>query len=110
MTVFLLHCQGSYALQKRPETGLLAGLWEFPHVPGRLELPEALAQLESWDIIPEDVERVSDKTHIFTHIQWDMHGWYIRCRNTPDRFQWAPPESRALPTAFRMFLDLDSIS
>ena len=104
MTVFLLHSEDGYALSKRPETGLLAGLWEFPHVPGKLELPQVLAQLEVWGIVPEEVERSSDKTHIFTHVQWDMRGWYIRCRTGGD-FIWTPPQTVALPTAFRMFLD-----
>ena len=104
MTVFLLHNADGYALRKRPETGLLAGLWEFPHVPDKLELPQVLAQLEHWGIVPEDVERSSEKTHIFTHVQWDMQGWYIRCKTGGD-FTWAPPESLALPTAFRLFLE-----
>lgn len=107
MTVFLLECDGQWALQKRPETGLLAGLWEFPHVPGTLEVREALAQLEHWKIVPEEVCRSSDKVHIFTHIQWNMRGWYIRCANCPDSFTWAAADQLdsvyALPTAFRQF-------
>ena len=103
MTVFLLHSTDGYALRKRPETGLLAGLWEFPHVAGKLELPQVLAQLEAWGIVPEEIERSSDKTHIFTHVQWEMRGWYIRCR-TGGAFTWAPPQNVALPTAFRIFL------
>ena len=105
MTVFLLHCSGDYALHKRPETGLLAGLWEFPHVPGKLELSEALAQLESWGVIPEEIERSTEKTHIFTHVQWDMRGWHIRCRKPSGSFCWGRPEDHALPTAFRIFLE-----
>ena len=107
MTVFLLECDGQWALRKRPGTGLLAGLWEFPHVPGTLEAREALAQLEQWGLVPEEIRRSSDKIHIFTHIQWNMRGWYIRCANCPDSFTWAAPDQLdtvyALPTAFRQF-------
>ena len=106
MTVFILECDGCFALNKRADTGLLASLWEFPHVPGRLSDQEALAQLEKWGIVPEEILRSSDKIHIFTHIQWNMHGWYIRCRNT-DSFVWAKESELddvyALPTAFRQF-------
>ena len=110
MTVFLLRCRGQWAVQKRPETGLLAGLWEFPHVPGTLELEDALQQLERWGVHPSEVERSSDKVHIFTHVQWNMRGWYFQCANTPPQFQWADEEQLnttfALPTAFRIFRDM----
>ena len=46
-TVFILSCDGRYALRKRPDPGLLAGLWEFPNVPGKLETKKALDQVES---------------------------------------------------------------
>lgn len=36
-TVFLLVREGRLALRRRPDTGLLAGLWEFPNVEGALE-------------------------------------------------------------------------
>jgi hypothetical protein len=42
ITVFVLNCAGFLALRKRPATGLLAGLWEFPNVPGYLEAQEDL--------------------------------------------------------------------
>ena len=107
MTVFILDCDGRYALQKRPNKGLLAGLWEFPHAPGTLEAEEALAQLEAWGVRPREVIRSSDKIHIFTHIQWNMRGWYIRVGHAPSSFTWAAEQELdtvyALPTAFRQF-------
>jgi A/G-specific adenine glycosylase len=105
MTVFLLHSDDGHALRKRPETGLLAGLWEFPHVPGKLELPQVLEQLEQWGIVPIDIERSVERTHIFTHVQWDMRGWHIHCRARDNGFIWKKPEIVALPTAFRLFLE-----
>ncbi len=106
MTVFILECDGCFALNKRADTGLLAGLWEFPHVPGTLDAEAALAQLNLWGIQPQELLRSSDKIHIFTHIQWNMHGWYIRCNNT-NSFVWAKEHELddvyALPTAFRQF-------
>lgn len=107
MTVFLLRCRGQWALQKRPDKGLLAGLWEFPHVPGTLELDAALAQLAAWGLRPTEVERSTDKVHIFTHVQWNMRGWYFQCAEPDGPFQWAGEalldSQYALPTAFRMF-------
>ena len=107
MTVFILDHDGCFALNKRPKTGLLADLWEFPHVPGTLDVEKALAQLNIWGIEPAEILRSSDKIHIFTHIQWNMRGWYIRCGNTADHFTWAAEaeldDIYALPTAFRQF-------
>ncbi len=107
MTVFILDWAGQYALKKRQSTGLLADLWEFPHVPGTLDAKAVLKQLELWDIIPEDIIKSSDKIHIFTHVQWNMHGWHIRCANPSRRFIWATEaelnDIYALPTAFRQF-------
>ena len=36
MTVYLLLREGRIALRRREARGLLAGLWEFPHIPGTL--------------------------------------------------------------------------
>ena len=105
MTVFLLHREGDYALNRRPDTGLLAGLWEFPHVSGKLELEAALAQLEAWGAVPEEIERSVERTHIFTHVQWEMRGWFLRCKTLPPDFVHGKPEAYALPTAFRLFLE-----
>ena len=105
MTVFLLHRDGEFALRKRPDTGLLAGLWEFPHVSGKQELPQVLAHLEAWGCIPEEIEKSVERTHIFTHVQWEMRGWFIRCRTLPADFTHGNPEAYALPTAFRLFLE-----
>jgi len=105
MTVFLLHLDGDYALNKRPDTGLLAGLWEFPHVPGKLALEDALAQLDAWGAVPEEIEKSVERTHIFTHVQWEMRGWHIRCRKLPENFAHGRPDACALPTAFRLFVE-----
>jgi len=107
MTVFILECDGSYALRKRPDTGLLAGLWEFPHVSGDLNAEQALHQLEQWGLAPEELLRSTDKVHIFSHVQWNMKGWYFRCSNRSPDFRWAAEaeldQIYALPTAFRQF-------
>ena len=109
MTVFIPSCDGSYALRKRESTGLLADLWEFPHVPGKLETPEALLALETMGLKPKELYRQVDKKHIFTHIQWNMRGYYLELSEPDGDFQWLTPEeireSAALPTAFRQFFD-----
>ena len=107
MTVFIACCGGRYALQKRPDAGLLAGLWQFPHVPGRLDTEAALAAAEAMGLAPREILRSVERKHIFTHIQWQMRGWYLETTDCHPDFVWLTAEEirrdAALPTAFRQF-------
>ncbi|MBR5125690.1 MAG: A/G-specific adenine glycosylase [Oscillospiraceae bacterium] len=106
-TVFIFSCDGKYALEKRPERGLLAGLWQFPNLPEYLDLPDILSATEAMGLSPRELKREVFRKHIFTHIQWDMKGIYLEVANTGGRFQWFTKkeieEQAALPTAFRQF-------
>lgn len=106
-TVFILSCGGRFALEKRPEQGLLAGLWQFPNCPGRLETGDALAQVEEMGLRPREILRQVERKHIFTHIQWQMRGVYIEVAEPAGSFCWRTEEEidreAALPTAFRQF-------
>ena len=104
-TVFLLRCGDLWAVEQRPQTGLLAGLWQFPNVDGTLTDTEALALAEQWGVRPRELEKLSDRVHIFTHIRWNLRGVYLQCAAMPDRFCWKKPETVALPTAFRQFAE-----
>ena len=107
MTVFILSCDGKYALQKRPDTGLLASLWQFPNCEGKLELVQALEQVRQWGMTPEDILRQTERSHMFTHIRWEMRGIYMEVAAPGGEFTWLSPEEiekeAALPTAFRQF-------
>ena len=106
-TVFILSCDGRYALEKRPNRGLLAGLWQFPNVAGHLEVPQALAAVETMGIHPKDILRETEKKHIFTHIEWNMKGFWLEVTDTAGNFHWFTKDEindqAALPTAFRQF-------
>ena len=111
-TVFILSCDGRYALRKRPNTGLLAGLWEFPNVPGKLETEGALAQAESFGLRPREIYRQIERKHIFTHIRWEMRGVYLEVAEPGGEFAWLTAEEiekeAALPTAFRQFWEVET--
>ena len=106
-TVFILCCDGRYALEKRSNSGLLAGLWQFPNTVGTLEPEAAIFWLERSGIRVRDILRQTEKKHIFTHIQWNMRGIYMNTADTNDKFVWMTAEEieekAALPTAFRQF-------
>lgn len=106
-TVFILRCGTRIAVRRRPEQGLLAGLWELPNVDGKCSAQQALAQAERWGVHPRELCRSSEKTHIFTHIRWELRGFYIECAEAAPLFTWIDParfrQDIALPTAFRIF-------
>lgn len=107
-TVFILRCGDKLAVCKRPPRGLLAGLWQLPDTVGALETQQAVALAESWGVRPLRVEKTVRRTHIFTHVQWNMTGCYLLCGEEA-KFVWVTPEelsaSIGLPTAYRQFLD-----
>jgi len=107
MTVFILSCDGAYALEKRPASGLLADLWQFPNVPGRLELNDALRELERLGFRIRNVFRCVERNHIFTHVEWKMTGFYAEVSEKQGSLAWMTAEeirsSAAIPTAFRQF-------
>ena len=111
-TVFILSCDGRYALRTRPDTGLLAGLWEFPNVPGKLETEEALLLAESFGLRPREIYRQIERKHIFTHIRWEMRGVYLEVAEPGGEFAWLTAEEiekeAALPTAFRQFWEVET--
>lgn len=108
-TVFILSCQGSYGLCKRPDMGLLAGLWQFPDVEGKLELPLALEWVEENGLKTVQIYRQVERKHIFTHVQWEMRGYYLEVEAQAGTFAWftaAQLEAEAaLPTAYRQFYE-----
>ncbi len=106
-TVFILSCDGMYALEKRPDSGLLAGLWQFPNVSGKLSPEEALTAVEAMGLLPRELLRQAERSHIFTHIRWDMRGFYLEVKEPAGDLAWRTAEEvesqAALPTAFRQF-------
>ena len=111
LTVFLLRCGDLTALRRRPDSGLLAGLWEFPNVPGHLSPEAAIRTAEDWGVQPRELLLSLRRTHVFTHVEWDMQCYLLHCAAAPDRFIWADraalENGYALPTAFRMFRDVE---
>jgi A/G-specific adenine glycosylase len=108
-TVFLLSCRGRYAVCKRPETGLLAKLWEFPNINGHLSEEQAFAYLGSLGLSPVGVTACGDAVHIFTHIEWHMRGYAAECMMPSAELVWQSAEELlghyAIPSAFRTYTE-----
>lgn len=108
LTVLLLRYGDRIALRKRPADGLLAGLWEFPNLSGKLSLDETERALLHMGIHSHDLRTCGDASHIFTHITWNMTGIAVTCDGLSDGFVWFTREELehevAIPTAFRFYL------
>ena len=106
-TVFILLTEDTVALHKRSTSGLLAGMWEFPNVDAKLDKQAAVTQVTGWQAEPLDLLMQTSYTHIFSHVEWHMTAYYIRCRKTNKKWKWVTKESLdetyALPSAFRPF-------
>lgn len=107
-TVFIFTCGVRLAICKRKETGLLAGLWQFPNIEGKLDAQQALDTAKEFGLHIRDITSQIEHTHIFTHVQWDMRAFYMTCDNMTEEFTWATLDeiqsTYALPTAFAMFI------
>ena len=105
-TVFLIQSEGKTGVRKRGEQGLLAGLYEFPSLEGKLEEDQVRERLEEClgvngtekkdgnvvngaydrnraiggkdeDSEKQIVERLPEAKHVFTHVEWHMTGWRL---------------------------------
>ena len=76
-TVLLIRRDETYAIRKRPDSGLLSGLYEFPNEAGELSSDDALAKAESLGLMPLRIKKLSAARHIFSHVEWHMTGYEI---------------------------------
>ena len=107
MTVIILQdTDGNYLLHKRPDKGLLAGLWEFRHTDGFLNEVESKNALQAYH--PEKIVPLGRYTHIFTHVRWEMECYAAVVRDAPPGFVTVTPQEMktayALPKAFGKIL------
>lgn len=107
-TILILYCQGKYALQKRPDKGLLAGLWEFPNLEGKYTKSQLSAWLAEQGMEPLEITAGEKAVHIFSHIEWQMSSFHIRLADPAPRYAWADrkelEEIYSLPSAYSAFL------
>ena len=106
-TILLLHSGRRFAIRKRPASGILAGLWEFPGCEGRLSAAQALQEAEKLGVCPLSSEPCGSAKHIFTHVEWRMTGYLISCACEADSLLWLSPEEisagYSIPTALRFW-------
>lgn len=76
-TVLLLEKNGEYAIRKRNNKGLLAGLWELPTLDGKLSIIAVEELLIGQGERIREIQTLGEAKHIFSHIEWHMTGYHI---------------------------------
>ena len=77
-TVFIIQDGECTAIRKRPEKGLLAGLYELPNTQGHLKSEDALLYVKELGLDPLYIEELPPAKHIFSHIEWRMQAYRIK--------------------------------
>ena len=109
-TVLLLRCGERWAIHRRAENGFLAGMWEFPGLDGRVDKERAEAYLQSLGIKVYEIRECGESRHIFTHVEWQMTGYFAECEQEGGEYVWKSAEeirnTCAIPTAFKSYIKL----
>lgn len=76
-TVLIFKDGKQIAIRKRPAKGLLAGLYEFPNLEGKLSMDEVTEYSKKIGLMPVRVQKLPEAKHIFSHIEWHMIGYEV---------------------------------
>lgn len=104
VTVFLFEHDGKFAIEKRSEQGLLAGLYQFPNKVGEFSM-DFLAK----EYNVRSIKRLDKSKHIFTHLVWNMSGYHIKICDELSGYKFVTPAEiesvYSIPTAFKHYRD-----
>ncbi len=76
-TVLIIRSDKEVLVEKRPDKGLLAGLWQLPSLDGHCTEDQVLAHARSLGLDVVRIESLPAAKHIFTHIEWHMIGYQL---------------------------------
>ena len=77
-TILIIQDENRAVIKKRPDKGLLAGLYEFPSMEGYHTAEDVVKYLGENGLNTLRIQRLADSKHIFSHKEWHMMGYQIR--------------------------------
>lgn len=77
-TILVIQDANLVALCKRPDKGLLAGMYEFPSMEGHRDEEQVIAYLKELGLSPIRLRKLAPAKHVFTHKEWHMTGYEVR--------------------------------
>lgn len=109
-TILLIRKEEKVAIRKRPDSGLLAGMYELPSLKGFHTVEEVAEYLAGSGLKTLHVQPLEEAKHIFTHREWHMKGFMVKVeepepmRDTGERWLFIEPEETEnrypIPSAF----------
>ena len=107
-TVFALYDEGAPLLLKRPNKGLLAGLYELPNESGTLSTEEALTWMTARGLHPVGTLLSYSAKHVFTHIEWHMRVYAADVSGEGTKAFVRSDGRQSIPTAFSVCLPMET--
>ncbi|PWI58114.1 A/G-specific adenine glycosylase [Sulfoacidibacillus thermotolerans] len=115
--VFLIESQsGEFLIRKRPQQGLLANLWEFPHV---LMSSAVALEVDASDLrqigmlareivgyVPQEITFIRKYVHLFSHVIWNLSLYVFKATEglvLEAPYQWVSAEQRERYTFGQVF-------
>ncbi|MBN2796299.1 MAG: A/G-specific adenine glycosylase [Clostridia bacterium] len=114
MVVIKIICKDEFMIVKRPDDGLLAGMWGFPIYPieGALEHTVFYWLKNDFNISAKNLSVVKEAKHVFTHLTWEMILVEVNISEKIEvilpEMTWIKAEALndfPLPTAFKKLMD-----
>lgn len=114
-TILVIRDAQKTVIRKRANKGLLAGMYEFPSLPGFCTAEEVTRYLADNGLKTIRILPLEDAKHIFTHKEWHMKGYMVRVdelepkkpgKDTADWLYMEPSktqESYPIPAAFATY-------
>ncbi len=101
-TIVILTSNDHVYIRKRPDTGLLSRLYEFPYYPGYLHPGELEDKLLTDFGLPRNrilsLESLGGASHEFSHLRWEMEGYHIKCSDLHKKSALPLPVSESAVT------------
>lgn len=76
-TILVFRDNEKTAVRKRPDTGLLAGMYEFPGRERHMKQSEVIEYAKELGLMPIRVKKLGSAKHIFSHVEWRMVGYEV---------------------------------
>ncbi len=77
-TILVIKDETHVVLRKRPKSGLLAGLYEFPSLEGYKTRQQVIMALKEMGLNPLFIKPIESAKHIFSHKEWHMKGFLVK--------------------------------
>ncbi|MGX8832603.1 A/G-specific adenine glycosylase [Amedibacillus sp. YH-ame6] len=102
-TILVLVNNKNIYLQQRPKEGLLANLYEFMNHEGFLKKKDLQEHIKGI----KKITKLPNAKHIFSHIEWQMHGFFVEVEHMNQEGIWCTMEDidhrYAIPTAYKVY-------